>query len=145
MKFFGKEIGKDIKVPPFIDNFVGKLLPNKHTDKEELVAVPSTNISDDQQTFELSIALPGLEKKDVFMEIQGHYLVIKGHVEKSHEEKHRNWVRTEFVSNSFYRAFQLPSDANTEKIEAKMKNGRLDIKIEKLQGADPKKRRIAIE
>ncbi len=44
MKVFGKELGTNIKFPPFINQFIGKLLP-KHQN-EEMITVPSTNISD---------------------------------------------------------------------------------------------------
>ena len=143
MKVFGKEIGKDIKIPPFIDNFIGKLLPN-NSENEELVTIPSTNISDDEKAFELSIALPGLEKKDVSIEVQDDYLIISAHKEQNYEEKHRNWVRTEFVSNSFYRAFGLPANANPEKIEAKMRNGQLDIRGRKAQRLTNRNRVIEV-
>ncbi|MBC8769936.1 Hsp20/alpha crystallin family protein [Arenibacter sp. BSSL-BM3] len=145
MKVFGKEIGKDIKIPPFIDNFFGKLLPNKNTDNEELVTIPSTNISDEEKVFELSLALPGLDKNDVNIEIQDDYIIVSAQKEQSHEEKHKNWVRTEFVSNSFYRAFGLPSNADPEKIQAKMKNGRLDIRVGKANRPEKKNRIIEVK
>jgi len=144
MKVFGKEIGKDIKIPPFIDNFFGKLLPNKDKDNEELVTIPSTNISDEDKAFELSLALPGLDKNDVKIEVQDDYLIVRAHREQTHEEKHKNWVRTEFVSNSFYRAFGLPSNADSEKIQAKMKNGRLDIRVGKSDRPEAKNRIIEV-
>ncbi|NKI27603.1 Hsp20/alpha crystallin family protein [Arenibacter sp. 6A1] len=145
MKVFGKEIGTNIKIPPFIDNFLGNLLPNKNTDTEELVTIPSANISDEEKAFELSLALPGLDKDDVTIEIQGNYIIISAHKEQSHEEKHKNWVRTEFVSNSFYRAFELPPNADPEKIQAKMKNGRLDIRVGKATNAAKKNKIIKVE
>lgn len=144
MKVFGKELGKDIKIPPFIDNFFGKLLPDRKKDNEELVTIPSTNISDDEKAFELSLALPGLDKNDVNIEIQDDYLIVSASKEESHEEKHRNWVRTEFVSNSFYRAFVLPSNADPERVQAKMKNGRLDIRVGKAQKSEQKNRIIEV-
>ena len=129
MKVFGKEIGKAIKFPPFIDQFVGKLLPNHRN--EEMVIVSSVNISDEDKAFELSIALPGMGKEDVQIEVQDNYLTIRAQSHAQKEEKNRNWIRTEFVSHSFYRAFELPTNADPEKVEAKMKNGRLDIKVGK--------------
>ena len=129
MKVFGKEIGKAIKFPPFIDQFVGKLLPNHRN--EEMVIVPSVNISDEDKAFELSIALPGMGKEDVQIEVQDNYLTIRAQSHAQKEEKNRNWIRTEFVSHSFYRAFELPTNADPEKVEAKIKNGRLDIKVGK--------------
>jgi HSP20 family protein len=129
MKVFGKEIGKVIKFPPFIDKFVGKLLPNQNN--KEMITVPSVNISDEDMAFELSIALPGMDKDDVQIEVQGDYLTIRASSQEQKENKNKNWIRTEFVSHSFYRAFELPTNADPEKVEAKMKHGRLDIKIGK--------------
>ena len=117
MKVFGKEIGKAIKFPPFIDQFVGKLLPNHRN--EEMVTVPSVNISDEDKAFELSIALPGMGKEDVQIEVQDNYLTIRAQSHAQKEEKNRNWIRTEFVSHSFYRAFELPTNADPEKVEAR--------------------------
>ncbi|MBD1260193.1 Hsp20/alpha crystallin family protein [Maribacter polysiphoniae] len=142
MKVFGKEIGKDFKIPPFLDNFFGKLLPHKNN--EELVTIPSTNISDEEKVFELSMALPGLDKNDVQIQIEDDYLIISGHKSQSLEEKNKNWVRTEFVGNSFYRAFALPTNADPNRIEAKMKNGILDIKVGKRPQAERKTRIIEV-
>jgi HSP20 family protein len=129
MKVFGKEIGKAIKFPPFIDKFVGKLLPS-HSNKE-MITVPSVNISDEDTAFELSIALPGMDKDDVQIEVQGNYLTIRATSQEQKEKKTKNWIRTEFVSHSFYRAFELPTNADPDNVQAKMKHGRLDIKIGK--------------
>lgn len=134
MKVFGKELGKAIKFPPFLDNFVDRLLPRRKNDNEELVTIPSTNISDDDVAFELSVALPGLDKKDVHIEVIDDYLTITAQLERNNEEHGRNWVRQEFVHNSFYRAFGLPHNANPDKVEANMENGLLTLKIGKKKG-----------
>lgn len=78
-----------------------------------------------------------MSKNDVEIEIQYNYLIISAKIQSQKEEKDKNWIRAEFVSHSFYRVFELPSNADTETIEVKMKNGRLDIKVGK------KKTRIA--
>lgn len=139
MKVFGKELGKAIKFPPFMDNFVDRLLPSNKKDNEELVTIPSTNISDDNVAFELSVALPGLEKKDVRIEVVDDYLTITAQQERNNEERGRNWVRQEFVHNSFYRAFGLPHNADPEKVEATMKNGLLTLKIGKKKSSRTQK------
>lgn len=131
MKVFGKEMGKAIKLPPFIERFAGKVLPKLKNGLNQLVTVPSTNINDEETAFELSVALPWLDKKDVKIELQGNILIISGEKEQSQEVKERPWVRREFVHNSFYRAFDVPLNANPEKISAQMKNGLLQIKIAK--------------
>jgi HSP20 family protein len=142
MKVFGKEMGTVIKFPPFIDQFVGKLLPKRRN--EEMVSIPSTNISDEDKVFELSIALPGLDKDDVHIEVKNNYLTINAKSQTKNEEKNKNWIRTEFISHSFYRAFELPLNADAENIDAKMKNGRLDIKVGK-KNSDATQRMITVK
>ncbi|WP_373518791.1 Hsp20/alpha crystallin family protein, partial [Pricia sp.] len=51
-------------------------------------------------------------------------------------ERDRHWVRKEFVHNAFYRAFGLPKNVDTEKVDARMKDGLLTLKIGKKKGVD---------
>ncbi len=97
MKVFGKELGKAIKFPPFLDNFVDRLLPSRKNYNEELVTIPSTNISDDDVAFELSVALPGHKKKDVFIEMVDDYITITA----QQQRKTRNGAETGYAKNSF--------------------------------------------
>ncbi|MGB2528151.1 Hsp20/alpha crystallin family protein [Flagellimonas sp. SN16] len=131
MKVFGKEVGKAIKFPPFIERFAGKVLPRLKGRINELVSVPSTNISDEETAFELSVALPGLDKKNVNIQLQGNTLIISGEKEQSQEVNEKHWVRKEFVRNAFYRAFEVPPNADPDRINAKMKDGLLQIRIVK--------------
>jgi len=139
MKVFGKEVGKAIKFPPFLERFTGKILPRLKDGIDELVSIPSTNISDEETAFELSIALPGLDKKNVNIELQGNILIISGEKEKSQEVKEKHWVRKEFVRNAFYRAFEVPLNADPDRINAKMKDGLLQIRIAKKDSISKKR------
>lgn len=139
MKVFGKEVGKAIKFPPFIERFTGKILPRLKNGVDELVSIPSTNISDEETAFELSIALPGLDKKNVNIELQGNTLIISGEKEESQEVKEKHWVRKEFVRNAFYRTFEVPLNADPDKINAKMKDGLLQIRIAKKDSISQKR------
>ncbi|MDT7829392.1 hypothetical protein RQM65_12000 [Pricia sp. S334] len=63
MKVFGMALDMTIKFPPFLDNFVDKLLPRRKNEHEELVTIPSTNISTGDVACRLSVALPGIDKR----------------------------------------------------------------------------------
>ena len=139
MKVFGKEVGKAIKFPPILEKFTGKVLPKIKDGINELVSIPSTNISDDETAFELSLALPGLDKKNVNIELQGNTLIISGEKEESQEVKEKHWVRKEFVRNAFYRAFEVPLNTDLDKINAKMKDGLLQIRIAKKDSISKKR------
>ncbi len=139
MKVFGKEIGMPIKFPPFIDNFFGKILSGHTNGSQELVTIPSTNISSEEAVFEINVALPGLDKKDVNIMVENHVLTVSYHQEQTKEEQNKNWIRKEFMSNSFYRAFSLPNDADPDKVHASMKNGLLKIRVGKKKVSKVKK------
>lgn len=51
------------KFPNIIEKFWGKKITDKATNNEEVSVVPSVNISDIDKAFEISVALPGLDKK----------------------------------------------------------------------------------
>lgn len=105
----------------------------------ELVSIPSTNISDEETAFELSIALPGLDKKDVTIKVQDNFLIVSSEKTQNKEINEKLWVRQEFVRSSFYRAVDLPLDADIDRISAKMKNGLLQVKIAKKENANKKR------
>ncbi|MFP4091046.1 MAG: Hsp20/alpha crystallin family protein [Cyclobacteriaceae bacterium] len=116
-----------------MEKFLGSRIDD-HTDEAEVIAtVPSVNIADKNKAFEVSVALPGMEKKDVQIEVEGDCLVISSQKQFTKEEGEGRWMRREYGYASFQRIFQLPSNADPEQIEAKMKHGVLKIKIGKIK------------
>ncbi|MFW6202901.1 MAG: Hsp20/alpha crystallin family protein [Marinilabilia sp.] len=145
MKFLKKKIGDKIRVPGFIEKFFGKKLSDQVAQNEEIGAVPSVNIADRDKSYNISVALPGLDKKDVNLEVDGNYLTISS--EKSYENKDedKNWLRQEYHYASFFRRFELPEDADPNKIEAKMKNGVLNIEVGRKSGKKGKEKTIKVD
>ena len=117
--------------PNIIEKFFGKKITDGAAKNEEVATVPAVNISDNEDAFEINIAVPGLKKKDIKIEVQDDCLVISSEKQYKNEEKSKNWVRREYGYASFQRIFQLPQNANPEKIKAKMKKGVLRITVGK--------------
>ena len=88
---------------------------------------PATNVMETEKEFKLQVLIPGWSKKEVKIEIDKNILSISG--EK--EAKDEDFIRKEFKTDAFERAFQLPKDINFEKISAKQENGILEISIPK--------------
>ncbi len=88
---------------------------------------PATNVMETEKEFKLQVLIPGWNKKEVKIEIDKNILSISG--EK--ESKDEDFIRKEFKTDAFERAFQLPKDINFEKISAKQENGILEISIPK--------------
>ncbi len=132
MKLF-KWNATDLK-PKFsniVEKFFGKNINVETATEQEVSTVPSVNIANEEKAFEVSIAVPSLEKKDVTVEIKNNTLVISSEKQYSNEEKDKNWVRKEYGYASFQRIFQLPNNVDENKIQATMNNGILTIKIAK--------------
>lgn len=98
---------------------------------------PATNIIENEDSFELSLAVPGLEKDDIKIDLEDNLLTISA--EKEEKTENVNFSRKEFAYHSFSRAFTLPKTVEVDKITADYKNGILNIIIPKIEEAKLKK------
>ncbi|MDW8205039.1 MAG: Hsp20/alpha crystallin family protein [Cytophagales bacterium] len=140
MKIFNRDF--KISLPSFVENFFDNLFGGN---KEANTTIPSVNIADEDAAFDLQVALPGLSKEDIKLEIHNNILVISAHKENSSEQKGVNWLRREFIQSSYYRAFALPAEADPEKVSAKMENGLLSIRVGKKKEALAATRSIKVQ
>ena len=145
MKLFKWKSGLKPKFPNVIEKFFGRKINDDASWDEDVSLVPSVNIADKDKTFEVKVALPGVDKKDVNIEIRDNCLVISSEKEYENEEKDENYVRREYGYASFQRMFELPESADPDKVKAKMKNGVLSISVGKKEGYDTGKKKIAIQ
>lgn len=98
---------------------------------------PATNIIENENNFELSLAVPGLEKDDIKIDLEDNLLTISA--EKEVKTENVNFSRKEFAYHSFSRSFTLPKTVEVDKIKADYKNGILNIIIPKIEEAKLKK------
>jgi HSP20 family protein len=100
---------------------------------------PTVDIYNNDEAIVIKAELPGMEKKDITIDMKGGVLTLKG--ERSHEDevKEENYYRRERRYGKFYRAFKLPEDVDAEKIKADFKNGVLKIDIPKPEERKPRK------
>jgi len=127
------------KFPTVIENLFGRNIDRLKNSDESLTTLPSVNVEDANKAFEVSVALPGLDKKDVRIEVKDDVLSIRSEKQYSHEENRKSYIRKEFGYAAFQRMFQLPPDADPEKVQADMKNGLLHIKVAKKPSATSSK------
>ncbi len=115
-------------------------------DDEPLFRTPLSNISESKDAFNITAELPGMDKADINMTIQDGMLEIKGEQkEEKREEKDGQLVRREYHSSSYYRAFSLPENIDTDKIEANLEKGILSVKIPKVEPPKPERKKIEIK
>ena len=103
----------------------------------KVMNVPAVNVSETDKEFSLTIAAPGLDKKDFKVDAYDDMLTISA--EKEREEKSERYNRREYNYSSWSRSFTLPENCDAGKINAEYKNGELKIVIPKMEIKQPKK------
>lgn len=108
------------------------------------VTVPSVNIKESKDGFDVEVAAPGFEKSDFNIEINENVLTIASEkkVENEVKKEDEQYTRREYKYESFKRSFTLPETADGDKIEAEYNNGILNICIPKKEEAKPKPKRM---
>jgi len=110
----------------------------------ENTTLPAVNISETDNSFELSVAAPGMTKNDFKVELENNRLVISGE-KKDEKENHKDhhWLRKEYNYSSFMRSFTLSEkQVSSEGIKAKYADGILHISIPKSAEAKNKAAKI---
>lgn len=87
------------------------------------------NIAGDERHYTVTLEAPGMEQKDLSIELRERSLIIKGDKRHEEEEKDTHYYRMERRYGAFERILTLPDDADAEKISAAMKNGVLSVTI----------------
>lgn len=101
--------------------------------------IPSVNIKESGDGFEVDMAAPGMNKEDFKIELNNSVLTISSEKQNENEIKEgKNVTRREFSYQSFSRSFTLPAIVETDKITAKYENGLLRVNIPKKEEAKPK-------
>ena len=104
-------------------------------------SLPSVNIREDEKAFYLELAVPGMDKKDLRIEVKDDVLTISSEHKEERDQDLEGYRRREFSYSSFCRSFYLPEDVNGEKIGASYKDGILNVEIPKLE-EEKKKEKI---
>jgi HSP20 family protein len=96
-------------------------------------SMPAVNIREDDKKYLLDLAVPGIDKKDLKIDIEEEVLTISSETRNEHEETNDGYKRKEFSYSSFCRNFQIPENVNKEKIEASYKDGILSVTLPKAE------------
>ena len=105
--------------------------------------IPYIDLEDKGDRFILSAEAPGFKKDEIDINICGNSVEISGCKETKTDEKNKDYVRKERMSESFYRTMTLPEEIKYEEVSADLKDGVLEITLPK---KNPKQRKkIAIK
>ena len=100
---------------------------------------PVADIYDNEDTIVIKAELPGIDKKDISIDLKDGVLTLEGERSYDNEVKEENYHRKERAYGKFHRSFRLPENVDVDKIKADYKDGILKIDIPKPEEVKPKK------
>jgi len=104
---------------------------------------PAVDIFETEGEIVVKAELPGMDRKDITLNLENNVLTLKGERRFLKETKEDNYHRIERSYGGFSRAFSIPATVEEEKIRADYKDGVLKIVLPKKEQAKPKPIRIA--
>lgn len=104
--------------------------------------VPPVDVYEDENSIQVRLEVPGVEEKDIDIQLENNLLTIRGERKFDKEEKEENFHRIERRYGSFTRSFTLPTTVNSEGVKADYEKGVLKIQLPKRAEAKPKQIKV---
>ena len=99
---------------------------------------PLINLTEDRDNYYVRAELPGVKGEELDIQVTGKNLAISGERKIAAEEEGARYHRREREAGTFSRMIGLPGEVDTDKVEAKLENGILNIVVSKAEVAKPK-------
>lgn len=125
-----------------MDGFFGRRFP-RLSRTEVAVVAPDIEMYDHKDEIVVKAELPGLDKGDIRVTVDGDLLTIKGERKREKETKDEDYYLCESSYGTFSRTIDLPVAVKPDKIMAVLNNGILQVRLPKAEEA--KKNHVAIE
>ncbi|MDX1463011.1 MAG: Hsp20/alpha crystallin family protein [Marinirhabdus sp.] len=115
----------------------------------EKFSIPAVNISEKSTNFVIEIAIPGIDKENIAIEVEENILKVSSKTSDQTPaedtiEEDVKFTRKEFHYGSFERSFTLPETINVENIDASYNAGILAITLPKMEEKNALKKMVEI-
>lgn len=117
------------------DVLFGDEIKGNHTRR---VVRPNANIIEGEKEIILELAVPGLSKKDIQLQLHKMQLKVFAKITENTDKDSKRYIRKGFDYNSFERIFTLSEEIDTEHIEANYNKGILRVHLPKKESFGPK-------
>jgi HSP20 family protein len=101
----------------------GKELEDWLQAERELVWKPAMELGEKDNEIRLQIATPGVDPKDIDIEVSPEYVLVKAETRHEHKEDKGQVHVCEFTSGNMFRSVHLPKKIDPDKVQAEFKNG----------------------
>jgi HSP20 family protein len=131
---------------PSFNDFFSDFFSNDLVSREFAGFVPSVNIIENGESYNIEVAAPGFDKQDFAVNVENGVLTIQAQHEEEENEKSTDFVRREFTYGSFKRSFNLVNLIDETKIDAAYENGILRVELaksERMKAKSPRQIKIS--
>ena len=142
-------LNRDEFLTPF-DKIFDQLMAQQFPNFQEEVGVsfnqganPKVNVYEYDDKIGIVAEIPGLDKKNVSVEVEDQVLTISGD-KHGFKDDGGKCITRELKQSSFKRSFDLREHLDGDNVEASFKDGMLSISIPKKEPEQPKKHSIKI-
>jgi len=106
---------------------------------------PAVDIYETDDKVVLKADLPGIEQRDIDLRIEDGTLILNGERKFEPVEKQEDFHRIERAYGAFHRTFRLPSTVDQTRIEAKHKDGVLEVTLFKREDTRPRQIKVEVK
>lgn len=121
------------RMSSLMDDVFGNKLSN------QTVGNITADIWEEDDKFYVKLAIPGVKKEDINLEIDENYIRVKAGKSTEEESKEGRTYYYKSIETYYEEVFQMPETVDPEKTEAEYENGVLLIKLPKAESTKPKK------
>lgn len=114
-----------------LDSFLDNLLSDLPSAKGSSINFPAVNIIETNDAYELEFNVPGRKKEDFKITVDKNILTVSFERKEEQKEENRQFIKREFLMQSFRRSFTLDEKINPEGIDARYQDGLLLLTLPK--------------
>lgn len=122
------------------DEFFSNAFPEEQTDENQMMPM---DVSEDDKNVIIRANMPGVNKENIRISVSNNNeIIIEGRQDEERREREENVLRYERYKGNFRRSFILPETCDLDKVDAKLQDGVLRIKIPKTEPVPAKEIKI---
>lgn len=114
-------------------NLIDEFLSQDTESFDNLSTLPAVNVLEGEKDFVIEVAVPGMKKENLGIEVNNDQLIIEGKEQQNDDniEEKATYTKREFAYNNFKRVFTLPDSVDTQNITAEYTDGILSVTLPK--------------
>ncbi|HUZ60435.1 MAG TPA: Hsp20/alpha crystallin family protein [Hanamia sp.] len=128
-----------------LDSFLDNLLNDLPVTSNSNLNFPAVNIAETKDDYELEFNVPGRKKEDFKITVDKNILTVSFEKKEEQKEEGKQFIKREFVTQSFKRSFTLDEKINADEINAKYEDGLLLLTLPKKEEVKVLPKEIAIK